>query len=199
MEEKAIKENILDNSIEKLSEIDKVIDNSVDNALEVMMPSTEIKNEISDANQERDNHIDEDNAKVRIVNRKSSRIRNNHMKEGQYKDMNIAMKFNGTRDIMSMKYSIGKMNEDLYIGNNDRPRNSDNINNCLANSTVKMGLRKVKVGSCLYVKNGVDKKDKVSAGIHVEDILISAIIKDLDIFDSDIKKIYVVTSNRQGV
>jgi len=199
MEEKAIKENILDNSIEKLSEIDKVIDNSVDNALEVMMPSTEIKNEISDANQERDNHIDEDNAKVRIVNRKSSRIRNNHMKEGQYKDMNIAMKFNGTRDIMSMKYSIGKMNEDLYIGNNDRPRNSDNINYCLANSTAKMGLRKVKVGSCLYVKNGVDKKDKVSAGIHVEDILLSAIIKDLDIFDSDIKKIYVVTSNRQGV
>ena len=68
----------------------------------------------------------------------------------------------------------------------------------LANSMSKMGFRKVKVDSCLYVRNGIDKKDKVSAGTHVDDILVSATINDLNIFDVDIKKIYLVTSNREG-
>jgi len=44
----------------------------------------------------------------------------------------------------------------------------------------------------------MNKKDKVSAGTHVDDILVSATINDLDIFDVDIKKIYVVTCNRKG-
>jgi hypothetical protein len=78
------------------------------------------------------------------------------------------------------------------------PQAAAHFANHLSKSMTNMKFRKVKVDSCLYVRIGKNKVDRVSAGTHVDDILISATDEDIDVFDIDIKRIYKVTSNRKG-
>jgi len=54
----------------------------------------------------------------------------------------------------------------------------------------------VKVNNCVYVKKGVSKEDRISAGTWVDDLIVTAKLLDMDVFELDLKKYYAITSHR---
>jgi len=66
----------------------------------------------------------------------------------------------------------------------------------LANTFKKMGFKRLKVDSCVWVKDGKSGQCKISAGTHVDDILVTGSDEDIDQFEIDLKKYYEIVSDR---
>jgi len=65
----------------------------------------------------------------------------------------------------------------------------------LANTFKKMGFKRLKVDSCVWVKDGKNGQCKISAGTHVDDILAAGNKEDIDQFEIDLKKYYEIVSD----
>jgi len=76
------------------------------------------------------------------------------------------------------------------------PQAAAHFANHLANTFKKMGFKRLKVDGCVWVKEGKEKNCRISAGTHVDDILVTGTDNDIDEFESDLKKYYEIVSDR---
>jgi len=59
-----------------------------------------------------------------------------------------------------------------------------------------MGFKRLKVDSCVWVKEGREKGCRIVAGTHVDDILSTGTDNDFDDFEEGLKKYYEIVSDR---
>jgi len=102
----------------------------------------------------------------------------------EYPHLNEFVEADGTMHFKLRKYLYGL------------PQAAAHFAKHLANTFKKMGFKRLKVDSCVWVKDGKNGQCKISAGTHVDDILVTGSDEDIDQFEIDLKKYYEIVSDR---